>query len=190
MGVELVEPRRAPTAPGSDDLRVLPRRARAVASRADLGRTRTQLVCRLHVVLCEPVPGGVPKAITAAYAPYTRPGDRSSGTATTSPESRAIARKYPASRPKAVSPIPCYPSWGVQLGTPILVLRVCVDDGQLVLRQQHHRLPPPPPHARPRSSGTQRLSESDLISVGSSISISWRPVRQPCRAPRRTRQPA
>jgi transposase len=34
----------------------------------DLGRTRTQVVCRLHAVLCELVPGGVPKAITAGQA--------------------------------------------------------------------------------------------------------------------------
>jgi transposase len=34
----------------------------------DLGRTRTQVVCRLHAVLCELVPGGVPKAIRAAHA--------------------------------------------------------------------------------------------------------------------------
>ena len=34
----------------------------------DLGRTRTQVVCRLHAVLCELVPGGVAKAITAAAA--------------------------------------------------------------------------------------------------------------------------
>jgi len=34
----------------------------------DLGRTRTQVVCRLHAVLCELVPGGVPKAITAPGA--------------------------------------------------------------------------------------------------------------------------
>ena len=34
----------------------------------DLGRTRTQVVCRLHAVLCELVPGGVPKAITAPQA--------------------------------------------------------------------------------------------------------------------------
>jgi transposase len=34
----------------------------------DLGRTRTQIVCRLHAVLCELVPGGVPKAIIAAHA--------------------------------------------------------------------------------------------------------------------------
>jgi transposase len=34
----------------------------------DLGRTRTQVVCRLHAVLCELIPGGVPKAIIAAHA--------------------------------------------------------------------------------------------------------------------------
>jgi len=31
----------------------------------DLGRTRTQVVCRLHAALCQLVPGGVSKAITA-----------------------------------------------------------------------------------------------------------------------------
>ena len=34
----------------------------------DLGRTRTQVVCRLHAVLCELVPGGVAKEITAGHA--------------------------------------------------------------------------------------------------------------------------
>jgi len=34
----------------------------------DLGSTRTQLVCRLHAVLCELVPGGVPKRITTGLA--------------------------------------------------------------------------------------------------------------------------
>jgi transposase len=34
----------------------------------DLGRTRTQVVCRLHAVLCELVPGGVTKKITAGQA--------------------------------------------------------------------------------------------------------------------------
>ena len=34
----------------------------------DLGRTRTQVVCRLHAVLCELIPGGVAKAITAPHA--------------------------------------------------------------------------------------------------------------------------
>jgi transposase len=34
----------------------------------DLGRARTQLVCRLHAVLCDLVPGGVAKEITATHA--------------------------------------------------------------------------------------------------------------------------
>jgi len=34
----------------------------------DLGRTRTQVVCRLHAVLGELIPGGVPKVITVARA--------------------------------------------------------------------------------------------------------------------------
>jgi len=34
----------------------------------DLGRTRTQVACRLHAVLCELVAGGVSKHITAAHA--------------------------------------------------------------------------------------------------------------------------
>jgi transposase len=34
----------------------------------DLGRTRTQVACRLHAVLCELVPGGVSTEITAAHA--------------------------------------------------------------------------------------------------------------------------
>jgi transposase len=36
----------------------------------DLGRTRTQVACRLHAVLCELVPGGVSKAITAGQAAH------------------------------------------------------------------------------------------------------------------------
>jgi transposase len=34
----------------------------------DLGRTRTQVACRLHAVLCELIPGGISKEITAAQA--------------------------------------------------------------------------------------------------------------------------
>ena len=34
----------------------------------DLARLRCQAACRLHAVLCEIVPGGVPRAITAAAA--------------------------------------------------------------------------------------------------------------------------
>jgi transposase len=36
--------------------------------RRDLASTRTQVVCRLHAVLCELVPGGVAKKIIAAHA--------------------------------------------------------------------------------------------------------------------------
>src|SRR5689334_12993260 len=34
----------------------------------DLGRTRTQVACRLHAVLCELIPGGVARGLTAAHA--------------------------------------------------------------------------------------------------------------------------
>jgi transposase len=34
----------------------------------DLGRGRTQVACRLHAVLCELVPGGIAREITAAHA--------------------------------------------------------------------------------------------------------------------------
>jgi transposase len=34
----------------------------------DVGLTRTQIGCRLRAVLCELIPGGVPKAIIAAHA--------------------------------------------------------------------------------------------------------------------------
>ena len=34
----------------------------------DLGRAKNQAACRLHAVLCELVPGGVPEEITAAHA--------------------------------------------------------------------------------------------------------------------------
>ena len=34
----------------------------------DLGRARNQVACRLHAVLCELVPGGVPEEITAGQA--------------------------------------------------------------------------------------------------------------------------
>jgi transposase len=36
----------------------------------DLGRARTQVACRLHAVLCELIPGGVPKEITAGQAAH------------------------------------------------------------------------------------------------------------------------
>jgi hypothetical protein len=36
----------------------------------DLDRTRTQVACRLHAVLCELIPGGVSKEITAGHAAH------------------------------------------------------------------------------------------------------------------------
>jgi transposase len=45
----------------------------------DLGRTRTQVACRLHAVLCELVPGGVSKDITAAHAARVLKSARPSG---------------------------------------------------------------------------------------------------------------
>ncbi len=36
----------------------------------DLGRARTQVACRLHAVLCELIPGGISKEITAAHAAH------------------------------------------------------------------------------------------------------------------------
>jgi transposase len=36
----------------------------------DLGRARTQVACRLHAVLCELIPGGVSKEITAGHAAH------------------------------------------------------------------------------------------------------------------------
>jgi transposase len=45
----------------------------------DLGRTRTQVACRLHAVLCELVPGGVSKDITAAHAARVLESARPSG---------------------------------------------------------------------------------------------------------------
>jgi transposase len=57
---------RAPREVAADDhsavLKVWSRRYR------DLGRSRTQIACRLHSALCELVPGGISKEITASHA--------------------------------------------------------------------------------------------------------------------------
>ena len=45
----------------------------------DLGRTRTQVACRLHAVLCELVPGGISKEITAAKAAHVLESTEPSG---------------------------------------------------------------------------------------------------------------
>jgi transposase len=42
----------------------------------DLARTRNQVACRLHAVLCELVPGGHPKEISATQAAITRRATR------------------------------------------------------------------------------------------------------------------
>jgi len=46
----------------------------------DLGRLRTQAACRLHAVLCDLVPGGVRKEITAAHAARILEAVQPSGT--------------------------------------------------------------------------------------------------------------
>jgi transposase len=56
-------------------LRVWSRRHR------DLGRAKNQVACRLHAVLCELVPGGVPEEITAAQATRILQSTRPSGAA-------------------------------------------------------------------------------------------------------------
>jgi transposase len=56
-------------------LRVWSRRHR------DLGRAKNQVACRLHAVLCELVPGGVPEEITAAQATGILGSATPSGTA-------------------------------------------------------------------------------------------------------------
>ena len=45
----------------------------------DLGRARTQVACRLHAVLCELVPGGISKEITAAHATHVLESAKPSG---------------------------------------------------------------------------------------------------------------
>jgi transposase len=58
----------------------------------DLGRTRTQIACRLHAVLCELIPGGISRHITAAKAAQvlgqvTRPGPLTTPAASSPPAS-------------------------------------------------------------------------------------------------------
>ncbi len=62
----------------------------------DLGRIRTQVACRLHQVLCELIPGGVAKQITAGQAAHilgsiTPSGGRGGGPL------RACRRVHPGS---------------------------------------------------------------------------------------------
>ena len=81
-------------------LKVWPKRHR------DLGRTRTQVACRLHAVLCELVPGGISKEITAAHAAGvrsqpSRPGPLSWPAASSPPSSPATCA---ASAPRCAAP--------------------------------------------------------------------------------------
>ena len=69
----------------------------------DLARTRNQVVCRLHAVLCDLVPGGVPEEITAGQAARIlgrRPRPVRSRRAASSPPSFA-GRHPPPGRPAA-----------------------------------------------------------------------------------------
>ena len=73
-------------------LRVWSRRHR------DLGRAKNQAACRLHAVLCELVPGGVPEEITAAQAARILGSAKPSGTAGQArvrPRRRAPGRHAP-----------------------------------------------------------------------------------------------
>jgi transposase len=69
-------------------LRVWSRRHR------DLGRAKNQVACRLHAVLCELVPGGVPEEITAAQA--TRILERSTPSGVAGQARRELAAELAA----------------------------------------------------------------------------------------------
>jgi transposase len=68
-------------------LRVWSRRHR------DLGRAKNQVACRLHAVLCELVPGGVPEEITAAQA--TRILERSTPSGAAGQARPDLAAEFP-----------------------------------------------------------------------------------------------
>ena len=70
----------------------------------DLGRTRTQVACRLHAVLCELVPGGLSKEITAAHAARVLESIKPSGAVAAGPlraRRRVPRRPAPHRRPDA-----------------------------------------------------------------------------------------
>ena len=68
----------------------------------DLGRARTQVACRLHQVLCELVPGGVPGEITAGQAGQVPGVDHASGGGGGGPlGARCRAHRGPARRRRA-----------------------------------------------------------------------------------------
>ncbi len=59
----------------------------------DLGRARNQVACRLHAVLCELVPGGVAKEITAAHA--ARILERAEPSGAVAQARRELAAEFP-----------------------------------------------------------------------------------------------
>jgi transposase len=65
VAVAALRPAACPLVRAEDHAAVLKVRAKRYR---DLGRARNQVACRLHAVLCELVPGGVSKEITAAQA--------------------------------------------------------------------------------------------------------------------------
>ena len=78
----------------------------------DLGRTRTQIACRLHAVLCELIPGGICKQITAAQATQVlgrsrRPGPLPTPAASSPPGSSGTCA---ASTPRCATPASASPS--------------------------------------------------------------------------------
>jgi hypothetical protein len=60
----------------------------------DLGRTRTQIACRLHAVLCELIPGGISKHITAAQAAQVLGQVTPSTSGKSRPESNTRYRRW------------------------------------------------------------------------------------------------
>ena len=68
----------------------------------DLGRARTQVACRLHQVLCELIPGGVPGEITAGQAGQILASSHASGGGRGGPlGARRRAHRGPARRRRA-----------------------------------------------------------------------------------------
>ena len=83
----------------------------------DLGRTRTQVVCRLHAVLCQLVPGGISKAITAGQATQLlgsiTPPDAVAPPAASSP--RSSWKICAVSTPGSARPARSSPPWSGRL---------------------------------------------------------------------------
>jgi len=88
--------------------------------RHDLASSRTRVVCRLHAVLCELVPGGVAKKTIASHAAAVR----ASGTSLTGLFGAARSRLPSSSARSAMPPVPVRPS-GVVTSSTLVPLRAC-----------------------------------------------------------------